>query len=70
MKLQILLLMPMEITHGPRKQGDRGRRRIREQGEKRLVLVLELQNYPKYVEKREVVAELGGCKPPASEDTA
>lgn len=37
MKLQIPLLMPREITHGPRKQGGRGRTQIREQGEKRPV---------------------------------
>lgn len=65
-KLQILLLVPREITHGPRKQGGRGRTQISQQGEKRPALGLELQNYPRDMEKREASVELGGCKPPAS----
>lgn len=49
MELQLLLLMLTEITHGPSKQGDGGRRQMRAQGEQRPVLRLERQNHPKDV---------------------
>ena len=70
MKLQLLLLMLMEIIHRPSKQGGRGRIQMRKQGEKRPALGLELRNHLKDVEKREAAAELGGCKPPESQGTA
>lgn len=51
MKLQLFQFMLMEITHELSKQGGRGRRQMREQGEKRPALRLELQNHLKYMEK-------------------